>query len=105
VIPKYALGKPADQLTLPSRLPFWVTAARMAFGAVTAGNVAKLGLPQPEHKPWQSHPVQSEGIRGALRSGRLTPKPGIERLAGDRVAFSDGTSAPCDLLVWPPATT
>ena len=91
VLPKYALGRPADQLTLPSRLPFWVTAARMAFGARVAGNVARLGLPQPEHKPWQSHPVQSEGIRDALRSGRLTPKPGIDRLDGDRVVFTDGT--------------
>ena len=100
VLPKYALGKPADQLTLPSWLPFWVTAARMSFGARVAGNVAKLGLPQPEHRPGQSHPVQSEGIRGALRSGRLLPKPGIERLDGDRVVFTDGSSVPCDLLVW-----
>ena len=74
VLPKYALGRPADQVTLPSRLPFWFTAARMAFGARVAGNVARLGLPQPEHQPWQSHPVQSEGIRDALRSGTLTPE-------------------------------
>lgn len=100
VLPKYALGKPADQLTLPAWLPFWVTAARMAFGARVAGNVAKLGLPQPEHQPWQSHPVQSEGIRDALRSGTLTPKPGIERLDGDKVVFTDGSTAQCDLLIW-----
>ena len=100
VLPKYALGKPADQLTLPAWLPFWVTAARMAFGARVAGNVAKLGLPQPEHQPWQSHPVQSEGIRDALKAGTLTPKPGIERLDGDTVVFTDGSTAPCDLLIW-----
>ena len=100
VLPKFALGRPADQVTLPSWLPFGFTAARMAFGALLAGNAAKLGLPQPKHKPWQSHPVQSEGIRDALRSGRLTPKPGVDRLEGDRVVFTDGTSALCDLLIW-----
>ena len=47
VLPKFVLGKPADQVTLPSWLPFWVTKARMEFGARVAGNVAKLGLPQP----------------------------------------------------------
>lgn len=100
VLPKFVLGKPADQLTLPSWLPFWVTKARMEFGARVAGNAAKLGLPQPRHRPGESHPVQSEGIRGALRSGKLIPKPGIERLDGDRVVFTDGTSVPCDLVVW-----
>ena len=100
VLPKYVFGKPADQVTLPSWLPFWTTQARMAFGARVAGNVAKLGLPQPEHRPGQSHPVQSEGIRGALKSGKLVPKPGVERLDGDRVVFTDGTSVPCDLIVW-----
>ncbi|MCW2756590.1 MAG: monooxygenase, partial [Nocardioidaceae bacterium] len=100
VLRKFVLGKPADQVTLPSWLPWWVTSARLAFGARISGNVAKLGLPQPEHKPGQSHPVQSEGIRAALRSGRLTPKPGIERLDGDRVVFTDGSSVPCDLLIW-----
>ena len=51
VLPKYVLGKPADQVTLPSWLPFWVTKARMAFGALLAGNVAKLGLPSPSTSP------------------------------------------------------
>ena len=44
--------------------------------------------------------MQSEGIRGALKSGALVPKPGIERLDGDQVIFTDGTSVPCDLVVW-----
>lgn len=100
VLRKFLLGKPSDQIALPAWLPWWVTAARLRLGATLSGNVAKLGLPQPSHRPGQSHPVQSEGIRDALRSGRLTPKPAIERLDGDRVVFVDGTSAPADLIVW-----
>ncbi|GAA4108503.1 NAD(P)/FAD-dependent oxidoreductase [Knoellia locipacati] len=100
VLRKYLLGRPSDQAALPGWLPWWATALRLRIGALTSGNVARLGLPQPEHKPGQSHPVQSEGIREALRSGAVTPKPAIERLEGDRVVFVDGTSAPADLIVW-----
>ncbi|GGB86244.1 monooxygenase [Knoellia flava TL1] len=100
VLRKFTLGRPSDQVALPGWLPWWATALRLRLGALTSGNVARLGLPQPAHKPGQSHPVQSEGIRAALRSGAVTPKPGIERLDGDRVVFVDGSSAPADLVVW-----
>ena len=75
VLRKFLLGRPSDQIALPSWLPWWVTSSRLRLGAAPSGNVAKLGLPQPTHHPGQSHPVQSEGIRDALRSGRLTPRP------------------------------
>ena len=100
VLRKFFLGRPSDQVALPGWLPWWATSLRLRIGALTAGNVARLGLPQPPHKPGQSHPVQSEGIRDALRSGAVTPKPAIERLDGDRVTFVDGSSVPADLVVW-----
>ena len=100
VLRKFVLGRPTDQMSLPAWLPWTFTSARLRLGAALAGNVAKLGLPQPSHHAGQSHPVQSEGIRDALRSGRLTPKPAISSLQGDRVAFVDGTSVPADLIVW-----
>ena len=100
VLRKYTLGRPSDQVALPGWLPWWATALRLRIGAVTSGNVARLGLPQPKHRPGQSHPVQSEGIRDALRSGAVTPTPAIDHLEGDGVVFVDGTSAPADLIVW-----
>ncbi|WP_228266456.1 SDR family NAD(P)-dependent oxidoreductase [Ornithinimicrobium ciconiae] len=100
VLPKFTAGIASDQITAPGWAPWLLTRARLRFGAITAGNVARLGLPQPPHAPSQSHPVQSEEIRDALRSGRVTPRPAIERLAGDRVAFVDGSSAPANLIVW-----
>ncbi len=100
VLRKFLLGRASDQIALPSWVPWWVTSSRLRFGALLSGNVAKLGLPQPQHHAGQSHPVQSEGIRGALRSGRLTPKPAIMSLDGDRVSFADGTSVAADLIVW-----
>lgn len=100
VLPKFTLGVPSDQVAFPGWAPWWVTRARLRLRAVTAGNVARLGLPQPQHTPSQSHPVQSQEIREALRSGRVTPRPGIEALEGERVRFVDGNSARADLIVW-----
>ncbi|USQ79489.1 SDR family NAD(P)-dependent oxidoreductase [Ornithinimicrobium faecis] len=100
VLPKFTAGIASDQITAPGWAPWLLTRARLRLGALSAGNIARLGLPQPAHSPGQSHPVQSEEIRDALRSGRVTPRPAIERLAGDRVDFVDGSSTPADLIVW-----
>lgn len=100
VLRKFLLGRPSDQAALPGWMPWWVTRLRLAAGARLSGSTVALGLPRPAHAPGESHPVQSETIRGALRSGRLVPKPGIERFDGGRVVFVDGTSVPADLVVW-----
>ncbi|CAM3590770.1 flavin-containing monooxygenase [Nocardioides zeicaulis] len=102
VLGKFFLGKPSDQgLLPPGWVPWWVTATRLRIGAMAAGgSMARYGLPAPQHKPGQSHPVQSERIRERLAAGAITARPGIERLDGDRVVFVDGTSAPADLVVW-----
>lgn len=100
VLRKYFFGKPSDQVTLPSWLPWWVTGARLALGARTAGDLTKYGVPRPSHRPGSSHPVQSEKIRECLEAGAVTARPAIERLDGDGVVFVDGTRAPADLIVW-----
>lgn len=100
ILPKFTAGIPSDQIIVPGWAPWALTRLRLRIGALTAGDASRLGLARPPHAPGQSHPVQSEEIRDALRSGRLTPRPGIERLDGDRVVFLDGTSAPADLIVW-----
>ncbi|MDZ5660226.1 NAD(P)-binding domain-containing protein [Nocardioides sp. S-58] len=100
VLRKFFLGRPSDQVALPGWMPWRVTAARLRLGATVAGSLTKYGLPDPSHKPGQSHPVQSEKIRDRLEAGAVTAKPGIERLDGDRVVFVDGSSVPADLIVW-----
>lgn len=100
VLRKYILGLASDRIALPGWMPWWATSLRLWIGAKTSGSTAKLGLPKPRHRPGQSHPVQSEGIRAALRSGEVTAKPGIERLTKSGVEFVDGSSVPADLIVW-----
>ncbi|MGD8150619.1 flavin-containing monooxygenase [Ornithinimicrobium sp. Y1694] len=100
VLPKFALGRPSDEVAFPGWAPWLLTRAKLRLGARRVGSLRRFGLPHPEHPPDTSHPVQSETIRSVLASGALTPRPGIARLAGDRVEFVDGTSAAADLIVW-----
>lgn len=100
VLRKTLLGRPSDQVALPGWLPWWVTGLRLRIGAVTSGSLRKYGLPVPQHKPGQSHPVQSEQIRSRIAAGKINVRPGIERFDGDGVVFLDGTRVHADLIVW-----
>ncbi|MGP5163896.1 MULTISPECIES: flavin-containing monooxygenase [Arthrobacter] len=100
VLRKYFLGRASDQLVLPQWLPWWATRARLRLASILSGSTTRLGLPHPTHAPGQSHPVQSEQIRRMLKVGAVTPKPGIERLHGDQVVFTDGSATAADLIIW-----
>ncbi|GAA1812689.1 NAD(P)/FAD-dependent oxidoreductase [Agromyces neolithicus] len=100
VMRKWLLGRPADQIALPGWVPWWATALRLRVGALTSGGLARYGLPKPPHTPGQSHPVQSDRIRERIAAGRVTVRPGIDRVDGDNVVFTDGTRVAADLIVW-----
>lgn len=100
ILPKFAFGRPADQVTLPAWMPWWVTGLRMRLGALVSGGWKKYGLPKPPHSPGQSHPVLSDKIKVELLSGALKVKPAIDRFDGDKVWFVDGTHITADLIVW-----
>lgn len=100
VLRKTLDGKPVDQRGLPAWAPWRLKQLGYKYLAKKSGDPTSIGLPQPDHEPGQSHPVQSDRFFDRVADGRITPKPGIERLAGDRVVFTDGTSVPADLIVW-----
>src|SRR5919112_2941783 len=89
VIPKRLLGKPADQVIKP-----WVAVhvpwrlrqpLSQLLLRITVGPPERYGLPAPERGLFQSHPTISDTILSRISHGRVTPKPGIERLTGDGV--------------------
>jgi dimethylaniline monooxygenase (N-oxide forming) len=100
VIRKHLLGRPTDQTPQPPWLPWSVRRQAFELGARLSGDVSRFGLPKPDHRPGESHPVSSDRFLDRLADGRITPKPGIERLAGDRVVFTDGSEVEADLVVW-----
>src|SRR5262245_61081614 len=103
VIPKYLRGKPTDELgtELTSRLPLAVQRRAYERLLKTAqGPMESYGLPTPDHKLLEAHPTISSDLLPRIGHGRITVKPNIERLEGDRVSFVDGTVEPIDVIIY-----
>jgi cation diffusion facilitator CzcD-associated flavoprotein CzcO len=103
-IPKYLFGKPADQvgeISLKLRLP--VPVRRAINGLVLRllrGDQQRFGLPKPDHKLFESHPILNSHILYHIGHGDITPKPDIRELRGSRVAFSDGSEEEIDVIIY-----
>lgn len=96
ILPKYLFGRPADATggaiaALPWRLRQRIaeTSLRLA-----VGRPEKYGLPAPSGGFFQNHPTISDTILHRLTHGAVAARPGIERLDGDHVIFSDGRREP-----------
>jgi hypothetical protein len=103
-IPKYAFGRPIDQVgevSLKLRLPLSVRRAlnELVLRAVV-GKPEQYGLPRPDHRLLESHPIVNSRILPAIRRRELQPKPDVVQLRGREVDFKDGTSEPIDLIVF-----
>ncbi|KDN80692.1 flavin-containing monooxygenase [Kitasatospora cheerisanensis] len=102
IVPKYLFGRPADATggalaVLPWRIRQAVaqTVLRLA-----VGTPERYGLPKPAGGLFQNHPTISDTILHRLTHGEVEARPGIERLDGDRVVFTDGTADRVDVIVW-----
>jgi len=103
VLPKYAFGRPIDQFGSPlnAYLPFPVE--RRLYEVIqrlSTGRPQDRGLPKPDHRLLSAHPTVSSDFCDRVGHGDITMKPNIERLDGDTVHFTDGTSEHVDLLVY-----
>ncbi len=101
IFPKYYKGQPLDKNPAPAWLPKGVKqwlGARMIKGLV--GKMSDYGLPEPEIGPFESHGTVSGEFLVRAGSGDIAMKPGIERLDGDAVVFTDGSREQIDVIVW-----
>lgn len=102
VIPKYAFGRPADQVfkTNP-RLPLGLQRrfARL-LPRIVAGRMEDFGLPTPNHHFLEAHPTVSSELLLRLGSGDAVAKPDVAELLGDRVRFADGSVEQVDVIVY-----
>jgi dimethylaniline monooxygenase (N-oxide forming) len=103
VVPKYMLGRPFDKLvkTPLARLPLPVqrSFARLTL-RIAQGRMTDYGLPEPDHKVLSAHPTVSADLLNRLGHGDITVKPNIERLAGDKVQFADGSVERIDSIIY-----
>lgn len=101
VFPKHLFGQPVDALIRQGpHLPNWINQPLLvALLRMTVGRQDRFGLPAPDHKPLESHPVLNTQVFHYLSHGDLAMKPDVERFDGERVHFKDGTSEPFDVVL------
>lgn len=100
-IPKHIFGIPSDEFAASGpHLPMWVE--QRVFGLMLKainGNTRRLGLPKPDHRLFETHPILNTQLLHFLSHGDITAKPDIARFEGSTVHFTDGTSVDVDVIL------
>jgi hypothetical protein len=82
-------------------VPLWVRRMFAMIGhRLTVGSPGKSGLPAPDHKLFETHPIVNSLLPYYVGHGDITPKPDVSMLEGGTVHFVDGTSAEVDVVVY-----
>jgi len=102
VVPKYLFGRPADATGGALAVLPWRLRQRLAetMLRLAVGRPETYGLPSPVGGLFQNHPTISDTILHRLTHGEVVTRPGIDRLDGDGVVFTDGQRDPVDVIVW-----
>ena len=103
-IPKFFFGRPADQIgeiSLKLRLPLWVRRAlNTALLKLMVGDPSQYGLPKPDHKLFETHPIVNSQMLYFLAHGDIIPKPNIAEFNGNTVKFVDGSEEAVDIIIF-----
>ncbi|HDZ81326.1 MAG TPA: hypothetical protein ENH56_08795 [Roseobacter sp.] len=95
-IPKHIMGKFADVFAHDwPHLPMWL-AQKVMHGILKMinGDITRFGLPEPDHKIFESHPIVNSQLLHYLGHGDVTAKGNVERLDCKHVVFKDGSYGP-----------
>lgn len=101
--PKYVLGRPADQvndLALALRLPLWLR--QWLFHRLlrlTVGDLTRYGLPKPDHKVYETHPIANSQLVYYVGHGAIVPVPDVARFGQHSVELVNGIEIQPDLVV------
>lgn len=100
-LPKHIMGKPADVFnkkspTLPMFLKQKIFSWMLYF---INGDLTRYGLPKPDHKVFQTHPIMNTQILHYLAHGDCIAKTDVEKLDGDYVIFKDGSREKIDIII------
>ena len=99
-LPKFIGGKPTDTLggavKLPRPLKQRLDAALIR---MVVGKPSDYGLPDPDYKMYESHPVINSLVLHHIGHGDINPRREIQSVSGNTVTFSTGDSADYDLIL------
>jgi putative flavoprotein involved in K+ transport len=103
VVPRDPFGMPVQRTSIVlSALPAaladrigWATAR------LTLGRLARYGVPDGAFAPYSTRriPLIDTGFVAALKAGRLTARPALERLTADGAVFADGSREAFDAII------
>jgi cation diffusion facilitator CzcD-associated flavoprotein CzcO len=103
-IPKYAFGRAIDQVGeagVKLGLPLFIRRSLdQLLLKILVGSPEQFGLPRPDHKLLESHPIVNAHILQSLGQGDIQPKPDLVRLEGREVWFQDGSKEQVDLIIY-----
>ncbi len=101
-IPKHIFGKPADVFAHEGpQLPLWLET--WVFGwllRLLVGDTTQLGMPKPDHRLLQSHPLMNDQLLHHLRHGDVEIRRDVSHFDGNRVHFVDQTSVEVDQVLF-----
>jgi hypothetical protein len=101
-VPKHLFGMPADVFGHSGpQLPGW--AEQRIFEPLLrllVGDLRRYGLPRPDHRLFETHPVLNSQILHSLSHGDVRVKPDVAGAEGKRIAFADGSAEEIDLLIF-----
>lgn len=99
-LPKFVRGRPIDTLggaiKLPRRLKQMVDALIVR---LVIGRPSDYGLPDPDYRMYESHPVMNSLILHHLGHGDIRARRDVARIAGRTVTFADGESGEYDVIL------
>ncbi|WP_299082872.1 NAD(P)-binding domain-containing protein [uncultured Paraglaciecola sp.] len=99
-LPKFALGKAIDSLGGKIKLP--KTIKQFVEGLlikILVGKPSDYGLPEPDYKMYESHPVINSLVLHHLGHGDIKAQKDIQKCSGQKVTFADKSEAEYDLIL------
>lgn len=98
-LPKTFLGRPLTDIPIWGLPIFLQRAILKTIVRFSIGDYRRYGLQRPNHKMFERHPAFGTDLLNAIRLGRVTPRPGIEKADGNTITFVDGTTGTYDLVI------
>jgi len=99
-VPKFVMGRAIDtiggKIKLPNRLKQFVDGWLVR---LLVGKPSDYGLPDPDYKMYESHPVINSLILHHIGHGDIQVRPEIQAITGKTVSFVNRSQAEYDLIV------
>lgn len=103
LVPRFILGRPADlrgERLLKMRLPLWLRRL-VSLRAIDReiGLPWRHGLPRPDHRLWETHPVVNGELCHRIDTGSVRAAGDVARFEGRTVVFADGSRDDFDVVI------